>query len=107
MFSPLYLDETHKNNIQLLNLTSCSAVWSLECKVHNFNIIALLIFNIQTQYHSHTDSMSVNTWINVAFKDGSQKYVEYAAVCGFGSKKKQHFLGAFFVEYLESAGLWI
>ena len=58
MYSPLYLDETHKNNIQFLNLTSCSAVQSLECKVHN--LIALLILNIQTQYCSHTDSMSVN-----------------------------------------------
>ena len=54
MYSPLYLDETHKNN------TSYSAVQSLECKVHNFNLIALLILNIQTQYRSHTDSMSVN-----------------------------------------------
>jgi len=50
----------HKNNIQFLNLTSCSAVKSLECKVHNFTLIALLIFNIQTQYCSHTDSMTVN-----------------------------------------------
>ena len=57
MYSPLYLDETHKNKIQFLNLTS---VQSLECKVHNFNLKALLIFNIQTQYRSHTDSMSVN-----------------------------------------------
>jgi len=55
MYSPFYLDETHKNNIQFLNLTSCSAVQSLECKVHNFNLIALLILNIQTQYRSHTD----------------------------------------------------
>jgi len=60
MYSPLYLDETHKNNIQCLNLTSCSAVHSLECKVHNLNLIALLILNIQTQYRSHTDWMSVN-----------------------------------------------
>ena len=60
MYNPFYLDETHKNNIQFLNLTSCSAVQSLECKVHNFNLIALLILNIQTQYRSHTDSMSVN-----------------------------------------------
>ena len=59
MYSPLYLDETHKNNIQFLNLTSCSAV-QLQCKVHNFNLIALLILYIQTQYRSHTDSMSVN-----------------------------------------------
>ena len=50
----------HKNNIQFLNLTSCSAVLSLECKVHNFNLIALLILNIQTKYHSHNDLMSVN-----------------------------------------------
>ena len=61
MYSPLYLDETHKNNIQFLNLTSCSAE---ECKVHNFNLIALLILNIQTQYHSHTDSMSDNKRLN-------------------------------------------
>ena len=60
LYSPLYLNETHKNNIQFLNLTSCSVVQSLECKVHNFNLIALLILNIQTQYRSHTDSMSVN-----------------------------------------------
>ena len=60
MCSPLYLDETHKNNIQFLNLTSCSAVQSLECKVHNFNLIELLILNIHSQYRSHTDSMSVN-----------------------------------------------
>ena len=57
MYSSLCLDETHKNDIQFLNLTSCSAE---ECKVHNFNLMALLIFNIQTQYRSHTDSMSVN-----------------------------------------------
>jgi len=60
MYSPLYLDETHKNNIQFVNLTSFSDVQSLECKVHNFNLIALLKLNIQTQYCSHTDSMSVN-----------------------------------------------
>ena len=58
MYSPLYLDETQKNNIQFLNLTSYSAVKSLECKVHNSYLIALL--NIQTQYSSDTDSMSVN-----------------------------------------------
>ena len=55
MYSPLYLDETHKNNIQFVNLTSFSDVQSLECKVHNFNLIALLKLNIQTQYRSHTD----------------------------------------------------
>ena len=60
MYSPLYLDETHKNKIQFFNLTSCSAVQSLECKVHNLNLVALLISNIQTQYRSHTESMSVN-----------------------------------------------
>ena len=60
MYSPLYLDETHKNNIQFLNFTSCSAVQSLECKVHNVNLIAFLIFNIQTQYSSYTDLLSVN-----------------------------------------------
>ena len=59
LYSPLYLNETHKNNIQFLNLTSCSVVQSLECKVH-LDLIALLILNIQTQYRSHTDSMSVN-----------------------------------------------
>ena len=68
-----------------LNLTSCSAVQSLECKVHNLNLIALLIFNIQTQYRSHNDSMSLNAWINVAYKRKLPKDVEYAAVCGFGS----------------------
>ena len=99
MYSPLYLDETQKNKIQFLNLTSCCAVRSLECKVHNFNLIALLILNIQTQYHSHNDSMWVNALIIVVFKRRLPKYVEYAAVCGFGFPPKN---GGW--ENLESAG---
>ena len=70
-----------------IKITSCIAVQSLECKVHNFNLITLLIFNIQTQYRSHTDSMSVNALINVVFKRRLPKYVEYVTVCGFSSKK--------------------